>query len=57
MTNAFELNGAHYVTDSETIGILRGIVAAAKKTGDTSALFAMLHFGLLSGRIQEQREG
>lgn len=49
----FELNGKTYETDAATLEILRGIIPAAKASGDMSAVFAMLHFGTLAGRIRE----
>lgn len=51
--STFELNGKTYKTDKETIKVLRTIIPAAKKSGDSSAVIAMITLGELTGRIQE----
>jgi hypothetical protein len=51
MTNRFRLNRVWYSTDEETVIVLGGIVAAAKASGDGSAVQAMLSAGLATGRI------
>ncbi len=53
MDKTFELNGKAYRTDTETLELLRVVVPRAKASGDGSALFAMMHFGQLAGRIVE----
>lgn len=53
MTNKFELNNKQYITDSETINVLRSIMAAAKATGDSTAVMAVMVLGLRVGRIIE----
>jgi len=52
MNRTFELNGQTYRTDDETADLLGTVVPAAS---DTSALHAMLYYGLRSGRIQQER--
>jgi len=49
----FEMNGKGYETDRETLNVLRSIVPAAKQTGDTSAVEAVMGLGLMVGRIRE----
>lgn len=49
----FEMNGLHYETDAETLIVLREIVPGAKKTGDASAVAAVMALGLAAGRIRE----
>lgn len=53
MTNKFELNGKWYTTDGETIEVLRSIIPAAKNSGDSTAVIAVMALGLKSGRIIE----
>lgn len=53
MTNKFELNNKQYSTDSETINVLRSIMASAKATGDSTAVIAVMALGLKTGRIVE----
>lgn len=53
MTNQFELNGKTYKTDGETVKVLRSIIPAAKTTGDSSAVIAVMSLGLATGRIIE----
>lgn len=49
----FELDNKLYETDEETLNVLKSIIPNAKKTNDTTAVFAIMHFGLKSGRIKE----
>lgn len=51
MQITFELNGKVYRTDAETLAVLRSIVPAAKRTGDSSAVQAVIILGLQTGRI------
>jgi hypothetical protein len=48
----FELNGKTYRTDTETVEMLRGLVEAAKATGDSTAVMAVLFLGIKAGRIE-----
>ena len=52
----FEMNGKIYSTDEETLKLLREIVPSAKKSGDMSAVTAVMSIGLMTGRIAEQSE-
>lgn len=47
----FELNGKIYETDAETLDVLRIIIPAAKKSGDSSAVMAVIFLGIETGRI------
>ena len=49
----FEMNGLAYETDAETLAVLQSIIPGAKSSGDMSAVFAVMHFGLKQGRIRE----
>lgn len=49
----FEIDNKLYVTDEETHAVLKSIVPAAKQKNDATAVFAVMHFGLLSGKIRE----
>jgi hypothetical protein len=51
----FEMNGKAYQTDTETGLLLRSIMKPARETNDFSAVFAIMHFGELTGRIVEVR--
>jgi hypothetical protein len=53
MTKTFELNGISYKTDADTLSVLRGLMPSAKKTGDSSAVIAMILLGKMTGRIVE----
>ncbi len=53
MTNKFELNGKWYMTDGETIEVLRSIIPSAKNSGDSTAVIAVMALGLKAGRIIE----
>lgn len=53
MTTTFTLNGQTYSTDAETAALVRKCVARVKAGADTSALFAVMHWGQKSGRIVE----
>jgi hypothetical protein len=48
------MNGKLYVTDEETLSVLRSIIPDAKKSNDYTAVFAIMHFGLQGGRIKEK---
>lgn len=48
----FEINGKAYETDAETLELLRGIVPAARETGDASAVIAVMTLGEVGGRIK-----
>ena len=47
----FEINGTKYRTDAETLNVLRGIMQAARDSGDASAVQAVMALGLTTGRI------
>lgn len=49
----FEMNGRGYETDAETLDVLRGIVPAAKASGDMSAVIAVMELGQTGGRIRK----
>lgn len=51
-TFAFEIDGEFYTTDAETLAVLRSIVPDAKRTGDASAVAAVMEAGLMAGRIR-----
>lgn len=53
MTNKFELNGKWYMTDDETIKVLRSIIPSAKNSSDSTAVIAVMALGLKAGRIIE----
>ena len=52
MNATFELNGTTYRTDTETLAVLRSIVPSAARSGDSSAVQAVLAAGLAAGRIR-----
>lgn len=47
----FELCGEWYSTDRETVEVLSPLVEAARATGDSSAVMAVLSAGVHQGRI------
>ena len=49
----FEIDNKVYETDKETLEVLRSVIPDAKANKDTTAVFAVMHFGLLSGKIKE----
>jgi hypothetical protein len=53
MTKTFEMNGKAYRTDAQTLSVLRGIIPAAKRSGDYSAVTAVMALGLKTGCIVE----
>ena len=53
MNAKFELNGKTYTTDEATIIVLRSIMDAAKVSGDSSAVMAVMFLGMKTGRIVE----
>lgn len=55
LNEVFEMNGKKYKTDTETLKVLNDIVPQYKETGDTSAIFAVMYFGSMNGRIIEMK--
>jgi hypothetical protein len=55
MTATFEMNGKAYRTDEETLNVLRSIVPAGKAANDMTAIAAVMHLGLATGRIEEMK--
>ena len=53
MMKTFEMNGIGYETDAETLEVLRSLVPSAKETGDLTAVYAVMRFGQMSGRIRK----
>ena len=53
LTQSFEMNNRRYMTDAQTLKVLRVIVPRAKKSGDVSAVTAVMTLGLKFGRIKE----
>lgn len=53
MNATFEMNGKVYRTDTETLKVLRQVVASAKKSNDLTAITAVMGLGLKAGRIVE----
>ena len=55
----FEMDGEGYVTDEETLDVLRSVVTPFKAAGreDNSAVAAVMHTGLLTGRISRVING
>ena len=49
----FEIDNKTYETDKETIEVLRSIIPSAKENNDTTAVYAVMYFGLASGKIKE----
>lgn len=49
----FEMNGKNYKTDLETLNVLRSIMPGYEASKDSSALFAVMNFGLTQRRIIE----
>jgi hypothetical protein len=47
----FELCGVNYRTDHDTLSALRSIETDARRTGDSSAVAALMALGLRTGRI------
>ena len=58
MTERFEMTDKTYCTDSETLRVLRTVVESYRKGGsrDASAVSAMMHAGIATGRIVELPE-
>ena len=54
MTKTFKLNGETYNTDAATLNVLRSIIPSAKRTGDSSAVIAVMELGLATGRIAKE---
>lgn len=48
----FEMNGAAYETDEETLKVLRSVVPGARRSGDHSAVAAVVLLGMHFGRIE-----
>ena len=53
MNATFEINGKKYATDLETLKLMRVVVDSADKSGDNSAVIAVMIMGELNGRIKE----
>ena len=55
LNNKFELNGKWFMTDNETIKVIRTVIDGYHETGDTdsSAVMAIMLIGTMTGRIQE----
>ena len=53
MNARFQLDGAHYGTDADTLSVLRSAVDSYRAGGsvDVSAVAAMMHIGIATGRI------
>lgn len=51
-TATFEMNSTTYTTDEKTLAAIRSVMPAAKKTGDFSAVQAIMFLGLKSGIIK-----
>ena len=51
MTHTFELNCKSYRTDFSTVSVLRSIIPAAKASGDSTAVQAVMFAGEMGGRI------
>jgi hypothetical protein len=49
----FTLNGHTYMTDSQTVKLLRKLIPAARQSGDSSAVQAVMTYGQRTGRIVE----
>lgn len=52
-TEIFEMNGNTYTTDADTLNVLRSLVPAAKLSGDSSAVIAVIALGENTGRIRK----
>ena len=55
MIETFKMTGKTYETDEGTLAVLRGILPGFKKTGDASAVAAIMELGLKTGRIVETK--
>jgi hypothetical protein len=53
MDHRFILNGKTYSTDGDTVVLLEDVIHSARKTGDFSAVMAIMFLGLHTGRIIE----
>lgn len=53
LNKTFELNGDGYRTDAETLKVLNSVMPTAKKTGNSTAVQAILFLGLKAGRIEQ----
>lgn len=51
MDQLFTMNGQTYLTDQETLGLLRQIIPSARQAQDWSAVTAVMALGLQGGRI------
>lgn len=49
----FELNGATYETDQQTLKVLHSIIPSAKTSNDSTAVIAVMELGLAIGRIRK----
>jgi len=53
MESTFSMTGRTYRTDAATLAVLRSIIPGAVKSGDYSAVAAVMAIGLARGRIVE----
>lgn len=51
MDRFFTMNGQTYLTDQDTLGLLRESIPSARQTQDWSAVTAVMSLGLQGGRI------
>ena len=51
----FEMNGKAYTTDGETLEVLQSVMPEYHRSGDASAVAAIMILGLETGRIHEER--
>ena len=51
MNASFEINGTTYYTSPLVLKLIQSIMPAAKRSGDYSAVHAMLALGLATGQI------
>lgn len=53
MEATFEMNGKFYVTDKETLSVLRSVMPSAKSSNDFSAVAAIMTLGQMTNRFRE----
>jgi hypothetical protein len=53
MSSVFEMNGKTYVTDEETLSVLRSVITQGKSSQDFSAVTAIMIFGQKTNRVRE----
>jgi hypothetical protein len=56
LTRTFKMGPKNFRTDTRTLELLRCLVPSAKKTGDFSAVVAVMVAGKQSGRIVEEEK-